>query len=415
MMMKLDWRLGVVVFGVTIGQAHAQSSVTLYGLIDEGLMYTNSVQTSSTPGAHNGKSQVALVDGASGIGGSRWGITGTEDLGGGLKTIFTLENGFNINNGTLGQGGLMFGRQAFVGLSAPAGTVTIGRQYNTVTDFVFSTSVAGLVPGHLGAHPDDIDDAGHSQRINNTIKFKSATFDGITIGGMYGLGGVAGNFTQKQFWSGAVSYVAGPLTVAAGYTDARNPNLSYFGTGGTSGPATSNNMGSIGSATEAASNPVFSGFSSARSLRIAEGGARYQIGDGTVGAMFSHVNFSNLGDSSSGPNPLGYSGSAIFNDVEINGGYTFGPAFQVAAAYNYLHGASVTGSGGATGGVTYHQGLLSAAYFLSKRTELYAIAIYQKANGRDSLNQPAVASITGVSPSATDHQAVVRLGILHRF
>ncbi|MBB2929403.1 porin [Paraburkholderia silvatlantica] len=413
--MRMDRRLGIVFLGFVAGQAHAQSSVTLYGLIDEGLMYTNSVQTSAAPGAHNGKSQVALVDGASGIGGTRWGITGAEDLGGGLKAIFTLENGFNINTGGLAQGGLMFGRQAFVGLSAPMGTVTVGRQYNTMTDFVFPTSVAGLVPGHMGAHPDDIDDLGHSQRINNTIKFKSATFHGFTVGGMYGLGGVAGNFTGKQFWSGAVSYASGPLTVAAGYTDARNPNLSYFGTGGTSGPATSNNMGSIGSATEASSNPVFSGYASARSLRIAEGGARYQIGDGTVGATFSHINFANLGDLTSGPNPLGFAGSAIFNDVEINGGYSFGPAFQVAAAYDYLHGSSVSGKAGPTGGVTYHQGLLSAAYFLSKRTELYAIAIYQKATGKDSLNQPAVASITGVSPSATDHQAVVRLGIIHRF
>ncbi|WP_244119503.1 porin [Burkholderia gladioli] len=404
-----------MLLGLAAGQAHAQSSVTLYGLIDEGVMYTNSVQTRATQGAHAGKSQVALVDGASGIGGTRWGITGVEDLGGGLKTIFTLENGFNINTGGLAQGGLLFGRQAFVGLSAPMGTVTIGRQYNTMTDFVFPSSVAGLVPGHLGAHPDDIDDLGHSQRINNTIKFKSASFHGFTIGGMYGRGGVAGNFTDKQFWSGAVSYAAGPLTVAAGYTDARNPNLSYFGTGGTSGPATSNNMGSIGSATEAASNPVFSGYSSARSLRIAEGGARYQIGDATLGATFSHMSFANLGDLNSGPNPLGFSGSAVFNDVEINGGYAFGPTFQVAAAYDYLHGASVSGSAGSTGGASYQQGLLSAAYFLSKRTELYVIAIYQKATGKDSLNQPAVASITGVSPSATDHQTVVRLGILHRF
>jgi predicted porin len=413
--MRINRGLGILLFGFAAGQANAQSSVTLYGLIDESLTYTSNVQTGSTGGVRTGKSQIALADGASGIGGTRWGVTGAEDLGGGLKAIFTLENGFNINTGGLAQGGLMFGRQAFVGLSAPMGTVTVGRQYNTVTDFVFLTSVAGLVPGHIGAHPDDIDDMGHSQRINNTIKFKSATFDGITVGGMYGLGGVAGNFTDKQFWSGALSYAAGPLTISAGYTDARNPNLSYFGTNGTSGPATSDNMGSLGSSTEAESNPVYSGYSSAHSLRIAEGGVRYQLGDGTIGGTFSHMSFDDLGDLNSGPNPLGYSGSAIFNDVEINGGYTFSPTFQVAVAYDYLHGASVSGQAGSTDGVTYHQGLLSAAYFLSKRTELYAVAIYQKAIGRDSLNQPAVASITNVSPSATDHQAFVRLGILERF
>ncbi|WP_345816883.1 porin (plasmid) [Paraburkholderia sp. PREW-6R] len=414
--MKKHWRLGLIACALAAAtHANAQSSVTLYGLIDEGLMYSNSSQTGTVGGAHNGKSQWAMMDGAAGIGGSRWGLQGTEDLGAGLKAIFTLENGFNINTGTLAQGGLEFGRQAFVGLSSPLGTVTLGRQYNPMTDFVFTTSVANSVPGHLGAHPDDIDDLGHSQRINNTIKFKSATFDGFTAAGMYGLGGVAGDVTNRQFLSGALSFASGPLTVAAGYTSARNPNLSYFGTGGTSGPATSDNLGSVGSATAAQSNPVYAGFSSAHSLSIAEGGAKYQIGPATIGAVFSHISFNNLGDLNSGPNPLRYRGTAIFNDAEINGSYAITPSIQVAAAYDYLHGGSVSGAGGSTGGVTYHQGLVSAAYLLSKRTEVYAIGIYQQASGRDSLNQPAVASVTNVSPSSTDRQTVVRLGILHRF
>ncbi|MFP3617304.1 porin, partial [Paraburkholderia sp. SIMBA_050] len=49
--------------------------------------------------------------------GSRWGLRGTEDLGGGLKAIFVLENGFSVGTGAAGQGGAMFGRQAYVGLS----------------------------------------------------------------------------------------------------------------------------------------------------------------------------------------------------------------------------------------------------------------------------------------------------------
>ena len=87
--------------------AHAQTSVTLYGLIDAGITYTNNV---------GGSSRVALASGN--ISGSRFGLRGTEDLGGGLKALFVLENGFNVNNGTLGQGGRMFGRQAYVGLSS---------------------------------------------------------------------------------------------------------------------------------------------------------------------------------------------------------------------------------------------------------------------------------------------------------
>ncbi len=67
--------------------------------------------------------------------GSRWGLRGTEDLGGGLKAIFVLENGFNVFNGTLGQGGDELGRQAYVGLpTTQFGTVTLGRQYDSVVD-----------------------------------------------------------------------------------------------------------------------------------------------------------------------------------------------------------------------------------------------------------------------------------------
>src|SRR6201992_3012784 len=93
--------------GVFAPAAHAQSSVTLYGIIDAGLTYTN-----NQGGSHNFKETSGSING------SRWGMRGSEDLGGGLKAIFTLENGFNITNGTLGQGGREFGRQAFVGLSS---------------------------------------------------------------------------------------------------------------------------------------------------------------------------------------------------------------------------------------------------------------------------------------------------------
>src|SRR5215472_696059 len=90
--------------GVFASAAHAQSSVTLYGLIDAGITYTNN---------QGGHSAVQATSGT--VNGSRWGLRGAEDLGGGLKAIFTLENGFSIMNGTAKQSSRMFGRQAFVG------------------------------------------------------------------------------------------------------------------------------------------------------------------------------------------------------------------------------------------------------------------------------------------------------------
>ncbi|MFP3693597.1 porin, partial [Burkholderia sp. SIMBA_048] len=73
--------------------AHAQSSVTLYGLIDAGLTYTNN-QITGTGGGH---SNWEMTSGA--VQYSRWGLRGAEDLGAGLKAVFTLESGFNLNNG----------------------------------------------------------------------------------------------------------------------------------------------------------------------------------------------------------------------------------------------------------------------------------------------------------------------------
>src|ERR1700709_2231689 len=78
----------------------AQSSVTLYGIVDATLSYTT-----NQAGSHN----VQLLDGGPAL--SRWGLRGSEDLGGGLKAIFTLENGFNPANGTLSQHTRLFGRQ----------------------------------------------------------------------------------------------------------------------------------------------------------------------------------------------------------------------------------------------------------------------------------------------------------------
>ena len=113
------------------GTAQAQSTVTLYGIVDDGFNWT------SNAGGHN------LYNMSSGVlQASRWGLRGKEDLGGGLAAVFVLENGFDPNNGSLAQKnrgstqGLMFGCQAYVGLSVLYGSVLLGRQYDSVVDYV---------------------------------------------------------------------------------------------------------------------------------------------------------------------------------------------------------------------------------------------------------------------------------------
>lgn len=118
-------QLAVAVAVATLGTAaYAQSSVTLYGLVDTGIRVD---RTNAGTGVS--------VGGGMGSG-SRWGIRGSEDLGGGLSAIFTLEGGYGADTGASGQGGLLFGRQAFVGLRGSYGTLTFGRQY---TPFFWAT------------------------------------------------------------------------------------------------------------------------------------------------------------------------------------------------------------------------------------------------------------------------------------
>ena len=131
--MKKDICLAIALLCAATG-AYAQPSVVLYGIIDESLAYSSSEASSATTrGQRNFKALTGELSG------NRWGLRGSEDLGGGLKAVFTLENGFQGTTGKLAQGGLLFGRQAFVGLSsAGAGTFTMGRQYDFGYDFLGS-------------------------------------------------------------------------------------------------------------------------------------------------------------------------------------------------------------------------------------------------------------------------------------
>jgi predicted porin len=170
--------LTAATLAVFASAAHAQSSVTLYGLIDAGISYVNNSKTAS---GHD--SLVKYDDGVAQ--GSRWGLRGTEDLGGGLKALFVLESGFNSGNGTLGQGGALFGRQAFVGLSKDGiGALTFGRQYSFSTDYLGGNYSTGgqTVAGNYAYHINDVDQL-TSSRINNAVKFSSANFAGLTFGG----------------------------------------------------------------------------------------------------------------------------------------------------------------------------------------------------------------------------------------
>src|SRR4051794_14615000 len=120
--------LAAALSGAFATMAHAQSSVTLYGLIDAGITYTNTmVELKDESGKVKGRNDAWGVS-SSHLSASRWGLRGSEDLGGGLKGVFTLESRFDVNGGLFEQNEL-FGSRAFVGLAGNEwGSVTLGRQ-----------------------------------------------------------------------------------------------------------------------------------------------------------------------------------------------------------------------------------------------------------------------------------------------
>ncbi|MFX1764855.1 porin [Paraburkholderia sp. A1RI-2L] len=377
--------------GLYAGVSWAQGSVTLYGILDEGLLFNDNAA---------GHRQYAMV--GSVLSGNRFGLRGSEDLGDGLQAVFTLENGFDINTGKLGQGGLMFGRQAWVGVSnARWGSVTFGRQYDASIDYVGPLAAPSQWGGYIVTNPGDIENYSAANHLNNSIKYKSASFDGLTFGGVYSLGGVAGDFTQNQIISVGANYANGWIAIGTSYLNARNPNASYYATSLPNATAATNNF----------YTPVNSGYASAHTLQMVNVALAWTLGQATLGMNYSNSQFKGLSGHAGVLNPTGLKGDAAFNNVALNLRYRVSPELLLGGQASYSHGSAVAGEPGGK----YGQFDLGALYSLSKRTDLYATAVYQVASGTQSTGTRAVASIFGLTPSSSNRQAALRLAIRHVF
>jgi predicted porin len=394
--------VALLALGAFAGAAHAQSSVTLYGIVDTGILINNNVK-----GLH----EYALSQATS----SRWGLKGTEDLGGGLSAIFDLENGYTTGTGALSQGGLEFGRKAFVGLSSKQfGTLTAGRQYSVSNDYTanFASGADWAASGlGYGTRASDVDNVDTSNRIQNSLKYESPNYNGLQVGLLYSLGGVAGNFSQNSIWDASIAYSNGPISLGAGYTFVKDPYYSFFGNqGNSSTPSTAVSS----SANDNMNNKIFGGYASAGSQQIIVAGGSYAIGPATVGLLYSNTQFGNLGSVTAvgqiTPAPK-YTGNATFNSGEVNLKYQVNPALLLAAAYIYTHNSGADDVGSAK----YNQFNLGAIYSVSKRTSFYAIGFFETASGIDSTGKKAVADLSSSTYSADNHQLAAIVGITHRF
>ena len=233
----------------TVGAAFAQSTVTLYGKIDWTIQ--NATQKTSGIGSTTG-GNVGMQVNSAGLSGSRWGMKGSEDLGGGMKAIFDLQSGFAIDTGASAQGGLLFGRQAYAGLSGGFGTVTVGRQYSPI-DTVWGTydaqgytsnsamnyawnggfgglTTAGATTTAAAVNGTPTASRGiHAEpgRINNSILYATPALGGFQAQFMYAPGEnknpVAATAQSASRYVGfLVGYANGPLGVHLGYEDIKS-------------------------------------------------------------------------------------------------------------------------------------------------------------------------------------------------
>jgi predicted porin len=190
--------------------AHAQTNVQIYGLIDSAIVVESGGPKGSATKIESGVSN-----------GSRIGFKGTEDLGGGTSAIFLLESGILLDTGASDQNGLLFGRQAYVGLRRKGlGTVTLGRQYTpiyqTLTLIDPSANNYGGAAGQLMAG----EKAGTRQ--NNMVKFASEEAGGVSGELSYSAGEVAGNVAASRSIGGSLTYVRGGLTTRVAYNRTNN-------------------------------------------------------------------------------------------------------------------------------------------------------------------------------------------------
>jgi predicted porin len=216
--------LALAVLGAFAGSAMAQSSVTMFGVVDLNVRYVNNDET-------------AYSLSQDGMASSRLGFRGVEDLGGGLKASFWLEGALGPDTGTgtssygsgstTGPGGFMFRRRSTVSLSNQWGELRLGRDYTptfwnwTVFDPFGTNGVGAATNIVLGGELRSVTSAGDAfgtlVRANNSVQYILP--NGVFGPGLYGqIMVAAGESTAlNKFWGGRIGYAAGPFNVAASY------------------------------------------------------------------------------------------------------------------------------------------------------------------------------------------------------
>jgi predicted porin len=221
--------VALAAFGALTGVAHAQSNVTLYGLVD---LYVGKNTTKTTVAGVSTRTGPGTSLMSGGLNGSRWGLRGTEDLGGGLKATFQLESGFNADTGTSAVAGGGFNRTSKVGLSGGFGSFEMGRQYTqmfllmdrfdaqgtssfSATNAIFGPAPAGALPGTTPAAVGALSPA---LRRDNMLQYTTPNMGGFTGALQYAFGENGGPGVSAGRTMGlSALYEGGPVAVQGVY------------------------------------------------------------------------------------------------------------------------------------------------------------------------------------------------------
>lgn len=373
----------------TSSATQAQSAVQLSGIIDAGIAYVN--DSGNTHG-HQSAWQAKSGD----INGSRWILSGREDLGGDLNAAFMLANGFAPMTGTASQQGRLFGFQSWVALqSQQLGSLIAGRQFDEVVQFVEPFSLGGTRYGGTAfAHVFDNDNLDNWTRINNSVKYVSPLLGGLKLGVLYGFSNRAGGFDDNRAYSLGASYQYGNLDLGAGYVQF-------------------NNASNLASANVNGAAPAGAPFNAARQRTWAAGGLLH-FGNGAAGFVLSETRL----DHTTSINDVVDTAVSLpgddvrFQNVEVNVRYSVLQNWDVSAGYTFTAGRFATPAG-----VRYpkwHQVGIVNTYFLSPTTDIYAEAVYQRANQLAGTGIRG-AQIANFSRASGANQLIASLGLRRRF
>ncbi|MFM0609613.1 porin [Paraburkholderia sediminicola] len=345
--------------------AFCQSSVTLSGTLDAGISYV------SNEGGHG---NAKFDDGIARP--NTLNISGREDLGGGVVAIFKLTDQFMLGSGSIVPGQSLFSRTALVGVeSAQYGRLTMGNQFDFMNESLLfggndggAEYIGGLYDFRNGpfnklALPNNPTGSFEWDRLSedlveNSVKYVSPDYNGLSAGAMYGFGGVAGSLGSNNSASFGLNYANGPFGMAAAYTNTKSD--------------------------------VAGAQASVRNWGV---GAHYKFDSVVATVLFTTVHNS-------------ANGGGVYQG-EVAAVYHFDAFWALGAAYSYMKGNSVVDNNHA------NQVSSSVSYALSKRSVLYVSAVYQRTNSGANALINGVLDPDGASSGPS--QFIGRVGFVTNF